>query len=111
MDTHAGEFLAANCRKFWNTSGLAFVGSGSAASRLGMNKVDNAKKAWEKAGLPTPAYRVIRRGDAIPEAPGSCVVKAIDSGSSIDVYLCKAAAEHAAQSRDEAIGGEDSGQA
>jgi D-alanine-D-alanine ligase len=79
--------------------GLAFVGSGSAASRLGMNKVET-KKAWEKAGLPTPAYRVIRRGDKIPEAPGSCVVKAIDSGSSIDVYLCKAAAEMPAQAHE-----------
>jgi D-alanine-D-alanine ligase len=72
--------------------GLAFVGSGSKASRLGMNKVET-KKAWERAGLPTPMYRVIRRGEKIGEIPGSCVVKAIDSGSSIDVYVCKAPAE------------------
>jgi D-alanine-D-alanine ligase len=78
---------------------LPFVGSGSAASRLGMNKVDT-KRAWEKAGLPTPAYRVIRRGEPIPDAPGSCVVKAISSGSSIDVYLCKAAAELPAQAHE-----------
>lgn len=71
---------------------LPFVGSGSAASRLGMNKV-RTKQAWEKAGLPTPAYRVIRRGEAMVDPPGSCVVKAIESGSSIDVYLCKAPAE------------------
>ncbi|MDP9172768.1 MAG: D-alanine--D-alanine ligase [Planctomycetota bacterium] len=72
--------------------GLAFVGSGSKASQLGMNKV-KTKQAWEKVGLPTPAYRVIRRGDTLPEMPGSCVVKAIDSGSSIDVYVCKAPPE------------------
>jgi D-alanine-D-alanine ligase len=72
--------------------GVAFVGSGSKASRLGMDKVET-KKAWERAGLPTPAYRVIRRGEKIGEIPGSCVVKAIDSGSSIDVYVCKAPAE------------------
>jgi D-alanine-D-alanine ligase len=72
--------------------GLAFVGSGSKASRLGMNKVET-KKVWQQAGLPTPAYRVIRRGQPIGEIPGSCVVKAIDSGSSIDVYVCKAPAE------------------
>jgi D-alanine-D-alanine ligase len=71
---------------------LAFVGSGSKASRLGMNKVET-KKAWERAGLPTPGYRVIRRGETVGEIPGSCVVKAIDSGSSIDVYVCKAPAE------------------
>jgi D-alanine-D-alanine ligase len=76
---------------------LKFVGSGSAASRLGMNKVET-KKAWEKAGLPTPAYRVVRRGEKMPKFPGSCVVKAIESGSSIDVYVCKAAAESAPQS-------------
>src|SRR5271156_2699168 len=75
---------------------LRFVGSGSKASRLGMNKV-HTKQVWEKAGLPTPAYRVIRRGEPLPSAPTSCVVKAIDSGSSIDVYVCKAPAELPAQ--------------
>ena len=76
--------------------GLPFVGSGSKASRLGMNKVDT-KRAWEKAGLPTPAYKVIKRGEAIGEPPASCVVKAIAAGSSIDVILCKAAPEQPAQ--------------
>lgn len=70
---------------------IKFVGSGAAASRLGMNKVET-KRAWEKAGLPTPPYRVIgSASDAIPEEP--CVVKAIDSGSSVDVYVCKGPAE------------------
>src|SRR5580700_7590561 len=72
--------------------GLPFVGSDSKASRLGMNKVET-KRAWEKAGLPTPAYRIIHRGEPIGEIPGSCVVKAISSGSSIDVFVCKAPAE------------------
>jgi D-alanine-D-alanine ligase len=75
---------------------LPFVGSGSKASRLGMNKVET-KKTWEKAGLPTPAWRVVRRGEPIPTMPGSCVVKAIDSGSSIDVFVCKAPAELSAE--------------
>ncbi|HET6249021.1 MAG TPA: D-alanine--D-alanine ligase [Tepidisphaeraceae bacterium] len=94
---HFGE--SGELQEILESRGLPFVGSGSAASRLGMNKVET-KKAWEKAGLPTPAYRVIRRGDVIPDAPGSCVVKAIDSGSSIDVYLCKAAAEQPAQAHE-----------
>ncbi|MGD0390305.1 MAG: D-alanine--D-alanine ligase, partial [Tepidisphaeraceae bacterium] len=76
--------------------GLPFVGSGSQASRIGIDKV-RTKQVWERAGLPTPPYRVIRRGDPIPPSPGSCVVKAIDSGSSIDVYLCIAPAERPAQ--------------
>jgi D-alanine-D-alanine ligase len=68
--------------------GLPFVGSGSKASRLGINKV-TTKRAWEAVGLPTPPYFVLRRGDAVPATLGPCVVKAIGSGSSIDVFVCK----------------------
>jgi D-alanine-D-alanine ligase len=78
--------------------GLKFVGSGSKASRLGMDKVAT-KQAWEKAGLPTPPYRVITSLDEkIPEGP--CVVKAIASGSSIDVFVCKGSAEGPVAARD-----------
>lgn len=68
---------------------LPFVGSGSAASRLGMDKVAT-KRAWEAAGLPTPEYQVVTR-DArkTPLIQSPCVVKAISSGSSIDVFVCK----------------------
>ena len=77
--------------------GLRFVGSGSKASRLGMDKVAT-KQAWEAAGLPTPKYRVITAADRpFPQIDYSCVVKAISSGSSIDVYVCKAPAELPAQ--------------
>src|SRR6185503_4695383 len=72
---------------------LPFVGSGSKASRLGMDKVAT-KQAWEAAGLPTPKYRVVTAADKpFPRIDYSCVVKAISSGSSIDVFLCKAPAE------------------
>ncbi len=67
--------------------GLPFVGSGSHASRIGMNKVAT-KELWQSVGLPTPAWQVVSRGDPIViDAPW--VVKAIGGGSSIDVYLCK----------------------
>ena len=70
--------------------GIAFVGSGSKASRLGMDKI-KTKEAWEKAGLPTPPWR--RCGSATPgmleEIGAPCVVKAVSSGSSIDVFVCK----------------------
>ncbi len=65
---------------------LKFVGSGSKASKLGMNKVET-KKVWEKVGLPTPKYAVITE-KKVP-FPGPCVVKAIASGSSIDVFVCQ----------------------
>lgn len=74
---------------------LVFVGSGSKASRLGMDKVAS-KEAWEKAGLPTPAYVVLngqRGGEGWQRVGCPCVVKAIDSGSSIDVFICKSAEE------------------
>ena len=58
-------------QKILEDRNLKFVGSGSAASRLGMNKVET-KKAWEKAGLPTPPYRVIHRGGKIPAHRWSC---------------------------------------
>ena len=81
---------------------LPFVGSGSKASRLGMDKLAT-KQAWEAAGLPTPRYRVLRRGEPITDIPESCVVKAISSGSSIDVYVCKAAPEASPVGSREAI--------
>ncbi len=68
---------------------LPFVGSGSRALRLGMDKVA-AKEIWQQAGLPTPRWKVYQR----PSANGvfaPCVVKPIDSGSSIGVCLCKEA--------------------
>ncbi|MEO6435582.1 MAG: D-alanine--D-alanine ligase, partial [Tepidisphaeraceae bacterium] len=64
-----------------------FVGSGSDASRLGMNKTDT-KIAWKRAGLPTPQWESIARTDADTTLPAPCVVKPIDSGSSIDVAIC-----------------------
>src|SRR3954462_12427651 len=72
---------------------LPFVGSGSAASRLGMNKA-NTKVAWENAGLPTPRWLYVNADTFDPETGpeglfAPCVVKAVDSGSSIDVFICK----------------------
>jgi D-alanine-D-alanine ligase len=69
--------------------GLPFVGSGSTASRLGMDKIA-AKQHWRDAGLPTPAWRVLRAAPEDPTALGlPVVVKAIYSGSSIDVFICR----------------------
>jgi D-alanine-D-alanine ligase len=68
---------------------LAFVGSGSKASRLGMDKVVT-KRAWEAAGLPTPPYEVLTREQPkLQRIKAPCAVKAFDSGSSIDVFICK----------------------
>jgi D-alanine-D-alanine ligase len=71
--------------------GLPFVGSGSRASQTGMNK-SASKELWKAVGLPTAPWQLIIGGpqavaDLAIEAP--CVVKAVDSGSSIDVFICK----------------------
>jgi len=69
---------------------LSFVGSGSKASRLGMDKI-TTKQAWEKVGLPTPPWRRLDSSNprALEDIGAPCVVKAISSGSSIDVFVCK----------------------
>src|SRR5262245_26618320 len=66
---------------------IPFVGSGSQASRIGMDKVAT-KRIWQRAGLPTPAWEVVTRAAAASTLPPPCVVKPIDSGSSLDVYIC-----------------------
>jgi D-alanine-D-alanine ligase len=67
--------------------GIPFVGSGSAASRIGIDKVA-AKQLWQRANLPTPSWEVINRTAPAPTIGAPCVVKPIDSGSSIDVAVC-----------------------
>ncbi len=71
---------------------LPFVGSGSKASRLGMDKAAT-KLAWRNAGLPTPPSIVITRNTRSRwvEIGAPCAVKALASGSSIDVFICKSA--------------------
>ncbi len=68
---------------------LPFVGSGSKASRIGIDKVDT-KRIWEQAGLPTPAYEIVTSENKRPKRIAApAVVKAFGSGSSIDVFVCK----------------------
>jgi len=71
--------------------GLPFVGSGSKASQLGMDKA-MAKRAWEAIQLPTPASEIVTS-----ERPGRigapCVVKPVNSGSSLDVHICRSEAD------------------
>jgi D-alanine-D-alanine ligase len=68
--------------------GLPFVGSGSAASRIGIDKIAT-KRIWHAAGLPTPAWEMITRKNPRPKLAAPLVVKPIDSGSSIDVLICR----------------------
>lgn len=69
--------------------GLAFVGSGSAASQISLDK-DAAKRKWRAAGLPTAAWAIVTRGDwSPPDAlQPPWVVKPIAEGSSIGISVC-----------------------
>lgn len=69
--------------------GLAFVGSGSEASRICMDK-DATKRRWRAAGLPTAPWTVVT-ADA-PLLPDGLeppvVVKPLTEGSSIGLSVC-----------------------
>jgi D-alanine-D-alanine ligase len=71
---------------------IRFVGSGAAASKLGMDKAAT-KLVWEKAGLPTPPYELVTKANPITTINAPCAVKAVDSGSSVDVYICQKQAD------------------
>ena len=75
---------------------LKFVGSDSKSSKIAIDKLET-KRRWQTVGLPTPAFHVATKSDPSLGSVGApCVVKALTSGSSVGVFVCKTA--------DEAIG-------
>ncbi len=71
--------------------GIRYCGSGAAASRLAMHKVD-AKRRCESAAIPTPRYVHLRKGNAIAGLDGfpiPAVVKPVSSGSSVDITIAR----------------------
>ena len=83
---------------------LPYVGSGPAASATAMDK-DLSKQTFRVAGVLTADWVVISTEDSreriaelLADVPPPCVVKAIDAGSSVDVYVTPDAA-----ARDDAL--------
>jgi len=75
--------------------GVPYSGSGAAASRLAMNKA-SAKRRLEGAGIPTPAYVVVRRENVDSQAlrvGWPAVVKPLSSGSSVDTTIARTASD------------------
>ena len=68
------------------TIGLPYTGSGVLGSALAMDKI-RSKQIWQAAGLPTPAFRILRHEDDIAvvgDEPGFPVmIKPAKEGSSI----------------------------
>lgn len=67
--------------------GRPFVGCYAGAARLAMDKLATKTLARE-LGIPTPPSRELRSGDACDLAP-PLVIKPIDDGSTVDVFICR----------------------
>lgn len=67
--------------------GVPYTGEGVVESRVAFDKI-LSKEAFAKAGVPTPAYEVLR-GGAKPSLPLPYVVKAPREGSSVGVHIIK----------------------
>ncbi|HAS83121.1 MAG TPA: D-alanine--D-alanine ligase [Verrucomicrobia bacterium] len=67
--------------------GIPYTGSGAEASQVAMDKV-LTKAAFDRHGIPSPAYRILHRGDAF-SFPLPAVVKPSGQGSSIGVHLLR----------------------
>ena len=77
--------------------GIPFVGSGSVASRLAMDKIDT-KIALAAYGLPTPAWQTVQALPAETWTPDAriglpCVIKPVAEGSSVGCRICRDAEE------------------
>lgn len=71
--------------------GMAYCGCDAASSRLAMNKVE-AKRSFQRAGIPTPAFVVANEStlDAIEASTWlPAVVKPIAAGSSVDTSIVR----------------------
>lgn len=71
--------------------GIRYTGSGHMASAVAMDKVAT-KRMMDSLGIPTPEWRVLTYSpeeaeDLAQELPMPCVVKTVDGGSSLGVFL------------------------
>jgi D-alanine-D-alanine ligase len=77
--------------------GIPYTGSGHLASAVAMDKVA-AKRMMDSLGIPTPEWQVLTYAPEeaerlAAELPMPCVVKTVDGGSSLGVFLPKDRAE------------------
>lgn len=68
--------------------GKAFVGCGSAAARLAMDKMAT-KMAAARVGVPTLIAGVLNVRDRVPAFGLPCVIKPVHEGSSVGVHICR----------------------
>ena len=82
-------------QRLLEADGRPFVGCGSVAAEIAMDKM-LAKEVSQRIGVPTPAACVLRQPDDSCPVQPPLVLKPIDDGSSVDVFICRTAAEVAA---------------
>ena len=71
--------------------GVPYTGAGVAASRLAFDKLAS-KRRFVEAGVPTPAFEVVRGGGAPPAQTLPLVLKPLREGSSVGVHIVREAA-------------------
>jgi D-alanine-D-alanine ligase len=71
--------------------GVAYTGEGAVGSRTAFDKIET-KICFDRAGVPTCAWRAVRRGES-PEWKLPCVIKAPRQGSSVGVHIVRSPAE------------------
>ena len=65
--------------------GMAYTGEGAAGSRRAFDKIET-KIYFDRAGVPTSAWKIIGRGEN-PDGEIPCVIKAPRQGSSVGVHI------------------------
>jgi D-alanine-D-alanine ligase len=82
---HGGQGEDGSVQGALEVLGIPYTGSAVLASALAMDK-HMSKCIWRDAGLPTPPWRCVGRGDSLGEAPaGPVVVKPACEGSTVGV--------------------------
>lgn len=79
-------------QRLMERAGVCFVGSGSAAGRLAMDKM-GTKLAAARAGVPTAAASIIDPGDSESPVGLPAVIKPVADGSSVGLHICKTQAQ------------------
>ncbi len=78
--------------------GLPYTGSGVMASAIAMDKV-YTKRIWQTHALPTPQFRVLRRGESLADVPDALglplILKPPHEGSTIGITKVRDATEMA----------------
>jgi len=67
--------------------GIPYTGEGEKGSRLAFDKIES-KRAFDRAGISTPAWEIVRKGETTSFEP-PFVVKAPRQGSSVGVHIIR----------------------